>query len=108
MKNNNTFMNMNALSSDQPGIHCFFFAQDGGQIFFADPFSIRLYDCLLVYKILRCTIHEGNQLLMKKPYSVSCRLDLFMLFISNRFKLNDHDLIRFAKDINLNCLLMFL
>ena len=24
------------------------------------------------------------------------------------FKLNDHDLIRIAKDVNLNCLLMFL
>ena len=67
LKNNNTFMNMNASPSDQPGTHWLLFAQAGGQIFFADPLGKRLYDYLLVYKNMRRTIHEGNQLLMKKP-----------------------------------------
>ena len=67
LKNDNTFMIMNASPSDQPGTHWLLFAQAGGQIFFSDPLGKRLYDYPLVYKNMRRTIHEGNQLLMKKP-----------------------------------------
>ena len=42
LKNNNTFMIMNASPSDQPGTHWLLFAQAGGQIFFADPLDKRL------------------------------------------------------------------
>ena len=100
----------NASPSDQPGTHWLLSAQAGGQIFFANPLGKRLYDYPLVYKNMRRTIHEGNQLLMKKPIqsadSVLC--GLFSIYvahviITNRFqigfKLNDHDLIRFAKHI---------
>ena len=83
------------------------FAQTGGQIFFADPLGKRLYDYLPVYKNMRRTIHEGNQLLMKKPIqsadSVLCVYCIYVahVIITNRFpigfKLNDYDLIRFAK-----------
>ena len=108
MKNDNTFMIMIASLSDQPGNHWLLFARTGGQIFFADPLGKRLYDYPLVYKIMRRTIHEGNQLLMKKPIqsadSVLCGLYCVYVahvIITNRFplgfKLNDHDLIRFAK-----------
>ena len=57
---------------------------------------------------MRRTIHEGNQLLMKKPIesadSVLCRL--YCIYVAhvintNRFPIefepDDHDLIRFAK-----------
>ena len=75
---NDNIMIMNALPSDQPGTHWFLFANVGGQIFFADPIGKRLYDYPLVYKNMRCTIQEGNQLLMKKPIksadSVLCGL----------------------------------
>ena len=37
LKNDNTFMIMNASPSDQPGTHWLLFAQAGGQILFADP-----------------------------------------------------------------------
>ena len=57
LKNDNTFMIMNASPSDQPGTHWLLFAQAGGQIFFADPLGKRLCDYPLVYKIMRCTIH---------------------------------------------------
>ena len=107
LKNDNTFMIMNASPSDQPGTHWLLFAQAGGQIFFADPIGKRLYDYPLVYKNMRRTIHEANQLLMKKPIqsadSVLCGLCIYVahVIITNRFpigfKLNDHDLIRFAK-----------
>ena len=101
-------MNMNASPSDQTGTHWLLFAQAGGQIFLEDPLGKRLYDYPLVYKNIRRTIQEGNQLRMKKPKqsadSVLCGLYCIYVahaVITNRFqigfKLNDHDLIRFAK-----------
>ena len=101
-------MIMNASQSDQPGTHWVLFAQAGGQIFFADPLSKRLYDYPLAYKNMRRTIHEGNQLLKKKSIqsadSVLCGLTCFYVahvINTNRFpvgfKINDHDFIRFAK-----------
>ena len=57
LKNDNTFMIMNASPSDQPGTHWLLFAQAGGQIFFADPLGKRLCDYPLVYKNMRRTIH---------------------------------------------------
>ena len=50
LKNDNTFMIMNASPSDQPGTHWLLFAQAGGQLFFADTLGKRLYDYPLVYK----------------------------------------------------------
>ena len=47
LKNDNTFMIMNASPSDQPGTHWLLFAQAGGQIFFADPLGKRLCDNLI-------------------------------------------------------------
>ena len=69
---------------------------------------------------MRRTIHEGNQLLLKKPIqsanSVLCGLYCIYVahvIITNKlpigFKLNDHDLIRFAKHMLFYInLLMFL
>ena len=68
-KNDNTFMIMNASPSDQPGTSWLLLAQAEGQIFFADPLGKRLYDYPLVYKNMRRTIHERNQLLMKNQYN---------------------------------------
>ena len=101
-------MIMNALPSHQPGTHWLLFAQAGGQTFVADPLGKRLNDYPLVYKNMRRTIHEGNQLLMKKPKqsadSVLCGLYCIYVahvIITNRFpigfNLNDHDFIRFVK-----------
>ena len=101
-------MIMNASPSDQPGTHWLLFAQAGGQIFFADALGKRLCDYPLIYKNMRRTIHEGNQLLMKKTTqsadSVLCGLYCFYVahvIITNKlsigFKLNDPDLIRLAK-----------
>ena len=50
LKNYNTFMIMNASSSDQPGTHWLLFAQAGGQIVFTDLLGKRLYDYPIVYK----------------------------------------------------------
>ena len=44
LKNDNTFMIMNASPSDQPGTHWLLFTQAGGQIFFEDPLGKRLCD----------------------------------------------------------------
>ena len=78
LKNDNTFIIMNASPSDQPGTHWLLFAQADGRIFFADPLGKRLYDYPLVYKNMRRTILERNQPLMKKPIqsadSVLCGL----------------------------------
>ena len=71
LKNDNTFMIMNASPSDQPGTHWLLFAQAGRQKFFADPLGKRLCDYPLVYKNMRGTIHEGNQLLIKKTNTIS-------------------------------------
>ena len=84
------------------------FAQVGGQILFADPLGKRLYDYPLVHKIMRRTIHEGNQLLIKKQiqsadsvlWGLYCISAAHVKITNNfpiGFKLNDHDLIRFAK-----------
>ena len=59
---------------------------------------------------MRRTIHEGNQLLMKKPIksadSMLCGLyciSVAHVIITNKFligfKFNDRDLIRFAKNM---------
>ena len=48
LKNDNTFMIMNASASNQHGTHWLLFAQAGRQIFFADPLGKRLYDYPLV------------------------------------------------------------
>ena len=44
LKNNITFMIMNASPSDQTGTHWLLFAQPGGHMFFADRLGKRLYD----------------------------------------------------------------
>ena len=76
---------MNESPSDQPGTHWLLFAQAKGQIFFADRLGKRLYDYPLVYKNMRRTIHEGNQLLMKNQYNqlIQCYADsiVFMLLM---------------------------
>ena len=108
LKNDNTFMIMNASLSDQPGTHWLLFAQAGGQIFFADLIDKRFSDYTLMYKNKRPTIHELNQLLMIKQIqsanSVLCGLNCnYVAHIINKlkfpisFKFIDHDLIRFAK-----------
>ena len=78
-------MIINALPSDQPGTHWLLFAQAGRHIFFADLLGKRLYDYPLVYKNMQRTIHEGNQLLMKKPTqsadSVLC--GLFCIYVAH-------------------------
>ena len=110
LKIDNTFIIMNASTSDQPGTHWLLFAQTGGQIIFADPLGKILYDYPLVYKNMRRIIHEGNQLLSRKLIqsadSVLC--GLYCIYVAHviitnifpiGFKLNDHDLIRFAKHV---------
>ena len=78
LKRDNTFVIVNASNSDQPGSHWLVFAQAGGQIFFADPLGHGLHNYPHVYKYMRYSIHEGNQILMNKPIqsanSVLCRL----------------------------------
>ena len=83
---------MNASPSNQPETHWLLFAQAAGQIFFADPLSKRVYDYPLVYKNMRRTIHDGNQLLIKKPVqsvdSVFCGLYYFSVahvIVTNKF-----------------------
>ena len=51
--------------SEQSRTHWLLFAQAGGLIFFADPLYKRSYEYSLVYKNMRRTIHDGNQLLKK-------------------------------------------
>ena len=87
---------------------CFLLKLEGIYIFFADPLGKKLCDYHLVYKKMRRSIHEGNQLLMKKRIQ-SADLVLRGLYctyvarviitkkIPMGFKLNDHELIRFAK-----------
>ena len=78
-------MIMNASPWDQPGTHWLLFAQARGQIFFADPLGKPLCDYPLVYKNMRRTVHEGNQLLMKNQYNqlIQCYADfiVFMLLM---------------------------
>ena len=105
-------MIVNASNSDQPGSHWLLFAQAGGQIFFADPLGQGLQNHTHVYKYLRYSIHEGNQILMNKPIqstnSVLC--ELYCIYVAHviisskfpiGFKLNDHDMMRFAKHMML-------
>ena len=100
-------MIVNASNSDQPGTHWLLFAQAGGQIFFADPLGRSLHNYPHVYKNMRRSIHEGNQILMNKPIqsanSVLCGLYCFYVahvIISSKFpisfKVNDHDMMRFV------------
>ena len=113
LKRDNTFMIVNASNSDQPGTHWLLFAQAGGQIFFADPLRRSLHNYPHVYKNMRRSIHEGNQILMNKPIqsanSVLCGLYCIYVahvIISSKFpigfKVNDHDMMRFAKHMMLS------
>ena len=78
LKRDKTFMIVNASNSDQPGTYWLLFAQTGGQSFFADPLGQGLHNYTHVYKYMRYSIHEGNQILMNKPIqsanSVLCGL----------------------------------
>ena len=105
-------MIVNASNSDQPGIHWLLFAHTGGQIFFADPLGRSLQNYPYVYKKTRRSIHEGNQIEMNKPIqsvnSVLCGLYCIYVaynIISSKFprgfKVNDHDMMRFASHIML-------
>ena len=112
LKRENTFMIVNASNSDQPGTHWLLFAQAGGQIFFADPLGRSLHNYPHVYKNMRRSIHEGNQILMNNPIqsanSVLCGLYCIYVahvIISSKFpigfKVNNHDMMRFAKHMML-------
>ena len=87
---------------------CFLLKLEGIYIPFADPLGKKLSDYPHVYKKMRRSIHEGNQLLTKKRIQsadlVLCGLYCFYVahvIITNKipmgFKLNDHEVIRFAK-----------
>ena len=111
LKNDNTFMIMKASPSDQPGIHWLLFcSKAGAHIVFADPPRKKFCDYIFVYKNMRCTIHERNQLLMKNPIQsvdpVLCGFyDFYVAHvkITTRlaigFKPNDHEFIKFAKGV---------
>ena len=111
LKRDNTFMIVNASNSDQPGSHWLLSAQACGQICFADPLGRSLHNYPHVYKNMRRSIHEGNQILMNKPIqsanSVLCGLYCIYVahvIISSKFpgfKVNDHDMMRFAKHMML-------
>ena len=103
-------MIVNASNSDQPGTHWLLFAQTGCQFFFADPLGQRLHNYQYVYKYMRLSLHEGNQIMMNKPIqsanTVLCGLYCIKfahVIVSSKFligfKVNDYDLMRFAKDI---------
>ena len=112
LKRDKTFMIKNASNSDQPGTHWLLFAQTGGQILFSDPLGMGLHNYPHVYKYMRYSIHEGNQILMSKPIqsanSVLC--GLYCIYVAHvklsskfriGFKVNDHDMMRFAKHMML-------
>ena len=65
-------MIMNASPSDQRGTHWLFFAQAGGQMFFADPLGKRLCDYPLVYKNMRRTIYEENKFSVMRTLLCLC------------------------------------
>ena len=103
---------MNSSKSDQPGTQWLLFAQAGGQIFFADPFGQGLHIYPHVYKYMSFSILEGNQILMNKQIqsanSVLC--GLYFVYVAHvtlsskfpiSFKVNDHDMMRFAKHMML-------
>ena len=101
-------MTVKASNSEQPGSHWLLFAQAGGQIFFADSLGRSSHIYRHVYKNMRRSIHEGNQIVMNKSIqsanSVLCGLYCIHVahaVISSKFpisfKVNDHDMMRFAK-----------
>ena len=105
-------MIVNASNSDQPKTHWLLFAQAGSQIFFADPLGRSLHNYPHAYKNMNRSIHEGNQILMDKPiqsiYSILCGhfciYVAHVIFLSKfpiGFKVNDHDMMRFAKHMML-------
>ena len=105
LKNDNTFIIINASPTDQPGTHWMLFAQTGGHIFFSVTLGKKLYGYPLVYKHMRRTIHEGNELLMKKPIQSadSMLCGLYCIYVAHviftkkcpiGFKFNDPDLIK--------------
>ena len=104
-------MIVNASNSDQPKTHWLLFAQAGSQIFFADPLGRSLHNYPHVYKNMNRSIHEGNQILMDKPiqsansiYVVFCIYVAHVIFLSKfpkGFKVNDHEMMRFAKHMML-------
>ena len=103
---------MNSSNSDQPGTRWLLFARADGQVFFADPLGQKLITHPNVNKYARrfMSLHDGetNQLLMNRPIqsanSVLCGLYCVYvahLIIKSSFplglKVNDHDMMRFAK-----------
>ena len=112
LKRDNTFMIVNASNSDQPGTHWLLFAQAGGQIFFCRSSWTKPTQLSTCIQNMRRSIHEGNQILMNKPIqsanSVLCGLYCIYVahvIISSKFpigfKVNDHDMMRFAKHMML-------
>ena len=108
MKRDNTFMIVNASNSDHTGNHWLLFAQAGVEIFFADPLGQGLHNYSYVYRHMRYSIHEVNQILMNKPIqrakSVLC--GLYCIYVAHviilskfpiGFKVKNHDMMRFAK-----------
>ena len=112
LKRGNTFMIVNTSNSDQPGTHWLLFAQAAGQILFADPLGRRLHNYPHVYKNVRHSIHEGNQIVMNKPIqsAYSVLYGLYCVYVAHvivsskfpiSFKVNDHDMMHFAKHMML-------
>ena len=112
LKRYKTFLIVNASNSDQPRTHRLLFAPAGSQIFFPDPLGQGLNNYPHVHKYMRYFIHERNELLMNKPIqsanSVLC--GLFCIYVAHvilsskfsiGFKMNDHDMMLFAKHMML-------
>ena len=66
LKRDNAFIIVNASNSDQSGTHWLLFAQAAGEIFFAHPLGWSLHNYPHVYKNMRRSNHEGNQIMMNK------------------------------------------
>ena len=105
-------MIVNASNSEQPGTHLLLFAQAGGQIFFADPLGRSLHNYPHVYKSMRRSIHEGNQILVNKPIqsAISVLCGLYCIYVAHiiisskfpiGFNVNDDDMMLFAKHMML-------
>ena len=112
LKRDNYFMIVNTSNPDQPGTHWLLFVQAGGQIFFKDHLGQGLHNYPHVYKYMRCSIHEENQILMNKPIqsanSVLC--ELYCIYVAHviilskipiGFKVIDYDMMRFANHMTL-------
>ena len=80
--------------------------------FFADPLGRSVHNYPHVYKNMRRSIHEGNQILMNKPIQSanSVLRGLYCIYVAHViisskfpivFKVNDHDMMRFAKHMML-------